>query len=135
MKANKLTLDSYINLPLGVIVGGFLLLNTIPERNPKNPLLEILGTAMNSLGLPELILIRPAVVMFLLRLQFGGNQYAWDSSAVLGLLIGAAVTFALFLIWEYYQRRGNDTVCYAQAPSHLVGRADNVLQLVQCPRR
>ncbi|KAK2771840.1 hypothetical protein FQN53_004879 [Emmonsiellopsis sp. PD_33] len=93
----------YINLPLGVIVGGSLLFNTIPEPKPKSPPLEILGTAIKSLDLPGFMLICPAVVMFLLGLQFGGNQHPWNSSVVIGLLAGAAVTFGLFLVWEYRQ--------------------------------
>ncbi|CAI7653011.1 unnamed protein product [Penicillium glandicola] len=93
----------YINLPLGVIVGGFLLFNTIPEPKPKDPPLQILGTVIKSLDLPGFMLICPAVVMFLLGLQFGGNKYAWDSSVVIGLLVGSAVTFAVFLVWEWRQ--------------------------------
>ncbi|KAL2814870.1 major facilitator superfamily domain-containing protein [Aspergillus cavernicola] len=98
----------YLNLPLGVIVGGFLLFNTIPERKQKSPPLQILGTAVRSLDLPGFMLICPAVVMFLLGLQFGGNQHPWNSSVVIGLLVGAAVTFALFLVWEY--RQGDDAM-------------------------
>ncbi|KAL3443334.1 major facilitator superfamily domain-containing protein [Aspergillus insuetus] len=93
----------YINLPLGVIVGGFLLFNTIPEPKPKSPPLQILGSAVKSLDLPGFMLICPAVVMLLLGLQFGGNEYPWDSSVVIGLLVGAAATFAAFLVWEYRQ--------------------------------
>ncbi|KAJ5618038.1 Major facilitator superfamily domain general substrate transporter [Penicillium hordei] len=93
----------YINLPLGVVVGGFLLFNTIPEPKPKDPPLQILSSAIKSLDLPGFMLICPAVVMFLLGLQFGGNQYAWDSSVVIGLLVGAGATFVVFLIWEWRQ--------------------------------
>jgi len=49
------------------------------------------------------MLISPAAVMLLLGLQYGGNQYAWNSSVVIGLLVGAGVTFALFLVWEHRQ--------------------------------
>ncbi|OQE00157.1 hypothetical protein PENVUL_c057G02872 [Penicillium vulpinum] len=93
----------YINLPLGVIVGGFLLFNTIPEPKPKDPPLQILGSAIKSLDLPGFALICPAVVMFLLGLQFGGNEYTWDSSVVIGLLVGAGITFVVFLVWEWHQ--------------------------------
>ena len=41
--------------------------------------------------------------MFLLALEYGGNQYAWGSPVVIGLLAGAAATLAIFLVWEYYQ--------------------------------
>lgn len=49
------------------------------------------------------MLICPAVVMFLLGLQFGGNQHPWNSSVVIGLLVGGAATFGLFLVWEHHQ--------------------------------
>jgi hypothetical protein len=96
-------LGFYINLPLGVIVSGFLLFNTIPEPKPKDPPLQILGSAIKALDLPGFMLICPAVVMFLLGLQFGGNQYPWDSSVVIGLLVGAGATFTVFIAWEWRQ--------------------------------
>ena len=98
----------YINLPLGVIVGGFLLFNRIPEPKPKDPPLQILGTAIKSLDLPGFMLICPAVVMFLLGLQFGGNQHPWNSSVVIGLLVGGFATLIVFLIWEH--RRGDEAM-------------------------
>jgi hypothetical protein len=98
----------YINLPLGAIVGGFLLFVSIPEQKSKPPTLEILATAIKSLDLPGFMLICPAVVMFLLGLQFGGNKHPWNSSVVIGLLVGGAATFAVFLVWEYYQ--GDDAM-------------------------
>lgn len=49
------------------------------------------------------MLISPAAVMFLLGLQYGGTLHPWDSAVVIGLLVGGAVTFALFFIWEYHQ--------------------------------
>ncbi|OAT01728.1 MFS transporter, variant [Blastomyces dermatitidis ER-3] len=98
----------YINLPLGVIVGGFLLFNTIPERKQKSAPREILSTAIKSLDLPGFMLICPAVVMFLLGLQFGGNRHPWNSSVVIGLLVGGAVTFGLFVLWE--RRQGDEAM-------------------------
>ncbi|KAJ5874387.1 Major facilitator superfamily domain general substrate transporter [Penicillium soppii] len=82
---------------------GFLLFNTIPEPKPKDPPLQILGSAIKALDLPGFMLICPAVVMFLLGLQFGGNQYPWDSSVVIGLLVGAGATFTVFIAWEWRQ--------------------------------
>ncbi|KAK3181935.1 hypothetical protein K4F52_006839 [Lecanicillium sp. MT-2017a] len=98
----------YINLPLGLIVGGFLLLNKIPEPKEKRPPLQTLRTAVKSLDLPGFMLICPAVIMLLLGLQFGGNQYPWNSSVVIGLIIGGMVTLAVFLFWEH--RQGDDAM-------------------------
>lgn len=64
---------------------------------------QVLGTAFKSLDLPGFFLISPAAVMFLLGLQYGGTLHPWNSSVVIGLLVGAGVTFIVFLVWEYYQ--------------------------------
>lgn len=60
-------------------------------------------TAVKSLDLAGFALISPAAIMFLLALEYGGNQFAWDSSVIIGLLVGVAATFTLFLVWEYHQ--------------------------------
>ena len=39
--------------------------------------------------------------MFLLALQFGGGQFAWDSATVIGLFCAAGVTYALFFAWAH----------------------------------
>lgn len=83
-----------------------LFLFKIPEPTTKLPARQVLGTAIKSLDLPGFILISPAAVMFLLALQYGGTVHPWNSSVVIGLLVGAAVTFILFLVWEYYQGDG-----------------------------
>lgn len=98
----------YINLPIGAVVLALLLLFRIPEPEPKKPAREVFGTAVKSLDLPGFALISPAVIMLLLGLQFGGNDYAWKSSVVIGLILGAAATFVCFLLWEH--RQGDDAM-------------------------
>ena len=80
----------------------------IPEPEAKQPAREVLGTAIKSLDLPGFALISPAVVMLLLGLQFGGNEYPWNSSVVIGLIVGAAATFVGFLFWE--RRQGDEAM-------------------------
>lgn len=96
----------YINLPIGAALAILLLLFKIPEPTTKLPPRQVLSTAVKSLDLPGFMLISPAAVMFLLALQYGGTVHPWNSSVVIGLLVGAAVTFILFLIWEYHQGDG-----------------------------
>ncbi|KEF53516.1 uncharacterized protein A1O9_10491 [Exophiala aquamarina CBS 119918] len=98
----------YINLPIGAVVAGLLFFCEIPEPKPKPTVREVLSTAIKSLDLPGFMLVSPAAIMFLLGLQYGGNQYAWNSSTVIGLLVGAAVAFVLFLVWEY--SKGDDAM-------------------------
>ncbi|KAJ5382596.1 hypothetical protein N7517_000507 [Penicillium concentricum] len=96
----------YINLPIGGALAILLFLFKIPEPTTKLPARKVLGTAIKSLDLPGFMLISPAAVMFLLALQYGGTVHPWGSSVVIGLLVGAGVTFILFLVWEYRQGDG-----------------------------
>lgn len=68
------------------------------------------------LDLPGFVLFAPAAIMFLLALEFGGNSHPWNSSVVIGLLVGAAVTAVLFMLWE--RRQGDDM---AMIPMGLFG--------------
>lgn len=95
----------YINLPIGAIVGVLLAFIYIPERGTKPAFRTVLSTAIESLDLIGFTIFAPASTMFLLALQYGGNQYAWNSATVIGLLCGAAAMFIIFLIWEY--RKGD----------------------------
>nr|XP_036580115.1 major facilitator superfamily transporter [Colletotrichum truncatum]KAF6787947.1 major facilitator superfamily transporter [Colletotrichum truncatum] len=90
----------------GVPIAVLLILSRIPDLEPKPPARQVLGTAIKSLDLPGFLLISPAAVMFLLGLQYGGNEYAWNSSVVIGLLVGGGMTFVAFLFWEHRQGDG-----------------------------
>jgi xanthine/uracil permease len=81
-----------------------------------------------------MMLVSPAVIMFLLALEYGGNQYAWNSSVVIGLLVGATVTFAIFLVWEHRQSDGA-MIPFAmmKKPRHQFGHSHNVFPYVCYP--
>jgi hypothetical protein len=52
--------------------------------------------------------------MILLALEYGGNDYPWSDSRVIGLFVGGGATAIVFLAWEY--RTGKD----AMIPFHLI---------------
>lgn len=87
---------------MGALVGALLLSLCIPEHETKPPIGEVLRTAVSSMDLFGLVLLWPAAIMFFLALQWGGVQYEWTSATVIGLFVGAAVTFLLFLWWEHH---------------------------------
>ncbi|RDW83574.1 MDR family MFS transporter [Aspergillus mulundensis] len=91
----------YINLPIGGVVFLMVLLTRLPTGIEKPPARDVIRTAVKSLDLVGFVLIAPAVTMLLLALEWGGNQYAWDSSRIIGLFVGSGATFLVFLGWEY----------------------------------
>jgi hypothetical protein len=63
---------------------------------------------LGKLDLYGCILFVPAIIMALLALQWGGNQYDWDSATIIGLFVGAGGLLVIFLVWEY--RMGNEAM-------------------------
>lgn len=54
------------------------------------------------------LLLIAAVVMLLLALQWGGIEYAWINSKIVGLLVGAGLMSIVFVAWQLY--RGDDAL-------------------------
>ncbi|KAF2811345.1 efflux pump protein [Mytilinidion resinicola] len=91
----------YINLPIGAVACIFLTLVKVPELTSKKPFtLSVVRETIPELDLPGFALFAPAAIMFLLALQLGATNYAWNSSTVIGLFCGAAATAIIFLCWE-----------------------------------
>lgn len=59
---------------------------------------------LQSLDALGLTLFAGSITMLLLALQWGGVEYAWSSSTVVGLLVGFGVVLILFIFWTV--RRG-----------------------------
>ncbi|BCS17397.1 MDR family MFS transporter [Aspergillus puulaauensis] len=104
----------YINLPIGGLVALLLVFTRIPEQRKKPPALEVLPTFYKTFDLVGFVLFAPAAIMFLLALEWGGNEYPWNDSRIIGLFCGAGATAIVFLGWEYY--KGRD----AMIPFHLI---------------
>ncbi|KAL4757869.1 MDR family MFS transporter [Aspergillus foveolatus] len=104
----------YINLPIGGLVAILLFFTRVPEQRRKPPALSVLPTLHKTLDLVGFVLFAPAAIMFLLALEYGGNEYPWSSSRVIGLFVGAGATALVFLGWEY--RKGKE----AMIPFHLL---------------
>ncbi|KAK1776247.1 major facilitator superfamily domain-containing protein [Copromyces sp. CBS 386.78] len=86
----------YVNLPIGgvAIVAIFIFLHINREDNPMGltalervKKLDLIGTAV----------LIPAIIMLLLALQWGGAEYAWNNSRIIGLFVGAGVMGLMFV--------------------------------------
>ncbi|OJJ08177.1 hypothetical protein ASPVEDRAFT_89407 [Aspergillus versicolor CBS 583.65] len=93
----------YINLPVGAVTAILLLLLHVPELTEKPRFsLDLVKRTIPELDLIGFTLFAPAAIMALLALYYGGNEFPWDSSQVIGLFVGAGVTITVFGFWERY---------------------------------
>ncbi|KAF5026300.1 hypothetical protein F66182_1622 [Fusarium sp. NRRL 66182] len=91
----------YINLPIGAVCIILILLVHIPDRRTLTgeTAMQILSTKLDLAGF---IIFGPCIVIILLALKWGGIEYAWNSSVIIGLFCGGAVLLLIFISWEYH---------------------------------
>ena len=92
----------YINVPIGALaVGAIVIFFHLPsavkpvEAGWKETLLQ-----MDPLGIA---LAMGSIICFILALQYGGTTHPWNSSVVIGLLVGFVVILLALVVWEFYQ--------------------------------
>ncbi|HWI63060.1 MAG TPA: MDR family MFS transporter [Symbiobacteriaceae bacterium] len=85
----------YINLPLGALALFMVWRHLSEEVQKRETTVDYIGSATITTGL----------VALLLALKFGGNELAWTSPQVLGLLGSAVLMLVLFILQE---RRAKD---------------------------
>ncbi|KAI1628106.1 MFS multidrug transporter [Exophiala viscosa] len=89
----------YINLPCGAVAAVVFFVTSIPNIHPKgnSTFLE----KLRKLDLTGFVLFAPSAIMFILALEWGGNQYAWSSATIIGLFCGAFGMIVIFVAWEH----------------------------------
>ncbi|KAK1498575.1 major facilitator superfamily transporter [Colletotrichum tamarilloi] len=92
----------YINLPIGGIAMAFIFfLLTISRKN--NPSGESLMKRILQLDLIGTAIFLPAIVCLILALQWGGAEYPWNSSKIIGLFVGFALMIIVFIGIQLWQ--------------------------------
>lgn len=90
----------WINLPAGGISIALMVLFLHLQKSPTQD--TPLKTKIKNLDFPGFVLFGGAISILLLALQWGGVQYSWNSSIVIGLFVGFGVVFILFVAWQWY---------------------------------
>lgn len=94
----------WINLPIGAVIAKLILLTFFPDNlSNKPPAIIILRALHTKLDLLGFVLFTGCTIQLLLALQYVGNQYAWNSSTIIGLFCGSGVAFSLWLAWDWYK--------------------------------
>jgi MFS family permease len=92
----------YINLPIGfaAVAAIAFLFDTPAAAKPIEATLKEKFLQMDPVGI---MLAMACIISFILALQYGGQSYAWNSSQVIGLLVGFVLILVALGVWEYYQ--------------------------------
>jgi MFS family permease len=94
----------FINLPCGAFVAGVLLIIKIPQGVKPEGRLATFTQIFDTLDIVGFAIFAPAIIMFLLALSWGGTAgYPWDSATIIGLFVGSAPIFTIFLFWEHHR--------------------------------
>ncbi|KAI5925016.1 MFS general substrate transporter [Camillea tinctor] len=90
----------YINLPIGGFAAAIcvILLRLKAAETEKVALVD----KVKSLDGIGFTLFAGSITMLLLALQWGGVEFSWNSSVIIGLLVGFAVGIVLFIPWQIY---------------------------------
>ncbi|KAI4197919.1 MAG: hypothetical protein LQ350_005622 [Teloschistes chrysophthalmus] len=92
----------YINLPIGGISAAiiFFFFTTPSAAAPKAATLR---EKILQIDLVGVVLAMAAVISYILALHYGGVIHPWNSSVVIGLLVGFVVLSVAFGLWEWCQ--------------------------------
>ncbi|KAK6070015.1 MFS multidrug transporter [Seiridium cupressi] len=106
----------YVNLPVGAVAVVAIILLRIPQQTVKPPAISAVLQLPHYLDFIGFILFAPAVLQLLLALQYGGNQFPWNSSRVIGLFCGSAANFVVWFFWNWHKGEK------ALLPHAMIGR-------------
>lgn len=93
----------YINLPLGGVAAAIII---VLFKTPSNaaPAQATFKEKMLQMDFVGAALMMGLIISYILALQYGGQTHAWNSSLVIGLLVGFVVIFLVFVSWEIFQK-------------------------------
>ncbi|KAK9440851.1 MFS toxin efflux pump (AflT) [Metarhizium brunneum] len=93
----------YINLPIGGIAMCIVALFVHINRNTSDTENMTFMERLLQLDLLGTFVFIPAIVCLLLALQWGGADYPWNDSKVIGLFVGFALMIAVFVGIQFWQ--------------------------------
>lgn len=93
----------YINLPIGglamLIVFFFVHVNRNSAETSNMTFLQ----RVRMLDLIGAVIFIPAIICLLLALQWGGADYPWSNSRIIGLFVGFGLMIAIFIGVQFWQ--------------------------------
>ncbi|KAF2971904.1 hypothetical protein GQX73_g1746 [Xylaria multiplex] len=91
----------YINLPVGAVTV-FIVLFFFRTSSIVKPITATWTEKFLQADFVGVALILGALVSYSLATQYGGKTEAWNSSTIIGLLVGFVLLVAVFAAWEWH---------------------------------
>ncbi|KAH8835002.1 major facilitator superfamily domain-containing protein [Flagelloscypha sp. PMI_526] len=91
----------YINLPLCAI-SVFIIIFFFHPPHRAQPVPASWKEKLLQMDFTGAFMVTGAIVAYMLALQKGGQLKPWNSSEVIGLLVGFVVISLAFVVWEYF---------------------------------
>ncbi|KAF5027300.1 hypothetical protein F66182_594 [Fusarium sp. NRRL 66182] len=93
----------YINLPVGGIAMVIIFFFVHVNRNSADSMNMTLMDRIRKLDLGGAAIFIPAIICLLLALQWGGADYPWDDSRIIGLFCGFGAMITIFIGIQFWQ--------------------------------
>jgi MFS family permease len=93
----------YINLPIGGIAMVIVFFFVHVKRNSTDDDHLSFMARVRKLDLAGAAIFIPAIVCLLLALQWGGADYPWNNSRIIGLFCGFGAMIAIFIVIQFRQ--------------------------------
>ena len=106
----------YINVPIGLIALLLISLGYRESKRHEKQLIDWWG-ALTLVG---------SIVSLMFALELGGQQYAWDSTQVIGLFIGFVILMAVFL---FVETKATDPIISFKMFKHRLFAASNLVAM------
>ncbi|WYZ43471.1 hypothetical protein EsH8_VI_001170 [Colletotrichum jinshuiense] len=92
----------YINLPIGGL-SALMILFFFQAPDAAKPIVATWREKTLQMDFVGVALIIGGLMSYVLALQYAGVTEAWNSSVVIGLLVGFALILVAFGVWEFFQ--------------------------------
>ncbi|KAH7175585.1 major facilitator superfamily domain-containing protein [Dactylonectria macrodidyma] len=93
----------YINLPIGGLAMAIVFLFVHVNRNSAETKDMSFFARVRQLDMYGAAIFIPAIICLLLALQWGGAEYAWSDSRIIGLFVGFGLMIAIFVGVQFWQ--------------------------------
>jgi MFS transporter, DHA2 family, glioxin efflux transporter len=93
----------YVNLPVGGVSAAIILLIFHTPKAAKLAYGTSLREKILQMDIIGTATILVSIVLLVLALQWGGVTKAWNSSAIVGTVVGFAIVLTIFIANEWYQ--------------------------------